>query len=306
MDQGGKVRPPAQCKNKDLLRLQLAAQLAAKGKGVIVNALPARASRAKVTRDPVGMRCVLVVDDEPSVLELVAASLEVKNYRVLSASSVAEARVALQSRSDISLVITDLHMPGEDGFVLLEFLRSNLRFHHIPVVVFTSCSDVRYVRRAIDLGAQAYLAKPFTSEDLAERVDGVLKSTSIVILLVSDNGACRTILGRDMTSAGYSVQTSESGAAGLETMRTGKVSLVICEFVLDDMTGLDMMEQASELSAGIPFLFISDPLLKVSDEVVKAAGGYGMIRRPFRNSEVIQIIRAMEPKMRNRAAHPSD
>ena len=207
---------------RDMLRLQLTAQLAAQCKGSITGLEQVRALRPRVSREPVGLKSVLVVDDEPSVRELVAVSLEAREYKVLPAASVAEARAILQSHTDISLVITDLKMPVEDGFVLLEFLRNNLRFHHIPAVVFTSCSDLRFVRRAVELGAQAYLAKPFTAEALVDRVTGVLESSAIVVVLVSDSSACRTILGRDMTLAGYTVHTAESGQYALDLITKGR------------------------------------------------------------------------------------
>ncbi len=304
MDQNkGRTGNPADDARREMLRLQAAAQLAAQARGTVTSQGEIKSLRPRVTREPAGVKSLLVVDDEPSVIELVDASLDSNLFKVVAAESVSEARSILQSHSDIALVLTDLRMPGEDGFSLLEFLRSNLRFHHIPSIVLTSCSDIRFVRHAIELGAQAYLAKPFTREALVERITGVLESSAITIVLVSDNHTARTILGRDITLAGYTVQTAENGARALELIKKGRVSLIISELVLEDMTGLDLLGRASDAGGGVPFLFISDPQLKASEEIVKAAGGYGLIRRPFRNSEVVQMIRAMEPKLRFRSAN---
>ncbi len=287
---------------KESMRLQLAEQLCQQTKVAATPATGDRAARQRARRIAADARTIICVDDEPSVLELAASVLEPEGFRVITASSVAEARELLQTYTDTALVITDLRMPTENGFALLEFMKANLRFQRIPVIVLTSCSDPRYVRKAIESGAADYLAKPFTSELLLCRVNAVFATYVVHIALVSDCEASRIILGRDLTLANYVVHTAATGAEAKVMLTTNRANLLIVEFVLPDMTGLDLLAWSSDQGFSVPVVFISDPLFRVSDELVKAAGGYGLIHRPFRNAEIVQLIRSIQLRPQRRKA----
>ncbi len=66
------------------------------------------------------------------------------------------------ARAEACLLVTDLDMPGVDGFELLEWLRREPGLQRLPVVVLSSSSDLKDVRRAVDLGASGYFEKPTT------------------------------------------------------------------------------------------------------------------------------------------------
>lgn len=80
-------------------------------------------------------RTVLVADDSPEVVYVVTRTLEDAGYRVLSAGTVREALDALDAHPDVGLVLSDIRMPGEDGFDLWRVLRH--RFPTMPVVLMT-------------------------------------------------------------------------------------------------------------------------------------------------------------------------
>ena len=250
--------------------------------------------RPQVIRDRPGKsadaKTILVVDDEPSSLELAAIYLESDGFTVLPADSVAEGKKLLQSHTDIALVITDLKMPKEDGFALLQCLRDNLRFNHIPAIVFTSCSDHSYVIKAIELGAQEYIAKPFTAEVLLARVRRVLERCQKTLLLVSDYHSTILILTRALSVEGFTIVSATNGTEAVELITMSSVDIVITELSLDDMTGFDLMTKAQEVRPGFPFLFLGDPGIRVSQDAILAAGGCGLIDKPFNNLEVIRAV----------------
>lgn len=235
---------------------------------------------------------VLIIDDEPSYLELASYHLEAEGYSVLTAASAKEARTKLQSNTDICLVITDLKMPFEDGFTVLEFLRSNLRFNHIPAIVATCCTDYAYVKRAIERGATDFVAKPYTGPSLLERVKRTLDRSSGAILLVVDEELQRSILERDLTAAGYQIHVATDVLKAKAMILEKDFAVVIADLVLDDGTGLDLMLEAKEAKPAIEFIFLQDQALHVTDDEVRSAGGCGVIERPIKNVDVLRAVRA--------------
>jgi DNA-binding response OmpR family regulator len=253
-------------------------------------------SRRKRSSKEVSRKTILVIDDEPSSLELATQILTDDGFRVLTASSAKEGKELLQAGSDIAVVITDLRMPGEDGFAVLTFLKDNLRFHNIPAIVFTSCSYGAVVTRAIKFGAVDYLAKPFNAESLLARVHRTLERSKGVVLLVTDDQLQEEMLLRDLKSAGLQVVTTTTGTKATAILKTSQFRLVISELALHDMTGLDLMLSVQEFSPGLPFLFLGDPNLRITDNDVRAAGGFGLIERPLSNVDVLRKVRAVRCK----------
>jgi DNA-binding response OmpR family regulator len=252
-----------------------------------------RLSHRKMSSKEVARKTILVIDDEPSSLELATYILTNDGFQVLTAASAKEGKDFLQAGSDICMVITDLRMPGEDGFTVLTFLKENLRFHNIPAIVFTSCSYGAVVTRAIKFGAVDYLAKPFNAESLLARVHRTLERSKGVVLLVTDNELQKEMLLRDLQTGGFQVVTATTGAAASALLKTSQFRLVISELALHDMTGLDLMLSAQEFSPGLPFLFLSDPGMRITDNDIRAAGGFGLIERPLSNVDVLRKVRAV-------------
>jgi DNA-binding NtrC family response regulator len=114
---------------------------------------------------------VLVVDDTPDTLEVLQRSLGGLGYRVYTASSVAEALVTLDAAS-VDLVITDYKMPGVSGLDLIRHVREN--FRETEVVMITGYASIEGAVEAIKEGAEEYLAKPFTDEELFGAVQRAL------------------------------------------------------------------------------------------------------------------------------------
>ncbi len=114
---------------------------------------------------------ILVVDDSPPTVEVIVRNLMDRGYRVWSASSVAEAIRMLESAT-IDLVITDMKMPGIGGLELVRHVREN--FQDTQVVMITGYPSIDSAVEAVKSGADEYLAKPFTDEELLSAVEKVL------------------------------------------------------------------------------------------------------------------------------------
>jgi len=110
---------------------------------------------------------LLVVDDAPSTLEILGRNLTAQGYRVLTAPGVAEA-IRIAETTPIDLVITDLKMPRVSGLDLVRHVRENLK--DTEVIVITGFPSVEGAVKAVKTGAEEYLAKPFTDEELLRAV----------------------------------------------------------------------------------------------------------------------------------------
>jgi DNA-binding response OmpR family regulator len=114
-------------------------------------------------------RRVLVVDDEPLVLELIVTRLEIAGFETRPARDGVQ---ALERLTDFrpEAVVLDLNMPRLDGFGVLNHMRAQGLSDKAPTLVLTARNAAEDVAKAIKLGAKDYLSKPFRDEQLIARV----------------------------------------------------------------------------------------------------------------------------------------
>jgi DNA-binding response OmpR family regulator len=117
---------------------------------------------------------VLVVDDEPIVREVVVGYLQREGYRTLEAADGDRAREMLESET-LSLVVLDVMLPGIDGLELCRWIRGRSQ---IPVILLTARGDETDRIVGLELGADDYVAKPFSPRELAARVRAVLRRST--------------------------------------------------------------------------------------------------------------------------------
>ena len=107
---------------------------------------------------------VLVVEDNPDMLAFVVRQLS-KEYAVLTATNGEEALQVLDGNY-VNLVVSDVVMPVMDGFELCKRIKSDLNYSHIPVILLTAKTNIQSKIEGMELGADAYLEKPFSVEYL--------------------------------------------------------------------------------------------------------------------------------------------
>ena len=120
---------------------------------------------------------ILVVDDEPDIVALVAYHLARAGYRVVTASSGADA-LDIARRERPALLVLDLMLPGMSGFEVLEQLRADDATRDAGVLMLTARSDEPDRIRGLSLGADDYLVKPFSPQELVLRVGAILRRIS--------------------------------------------------------------------------------------------------------------------------------
>ena len=120
---------------------------------------------------------VLLVDDEPELIEELAFALSDEGFPCLVAASAAEALAVLNERPDIAVVVTDVRMPGHDGFHLArELLVSANPAHARRIVIMTGHATLNDAAEAVNAGAFDYLRKPFGLDRLLDVVDRAMEA----------------------------------------------------------------------------------------------------------------------------------
>ncbi len=114
---------------------------------------------------------ILVVDDEPDICEILMFKLEGDGYEVITANSAEEALATLNS--DVSLIILDVMMGGISGYKMAEKLRKD--GNNIPIVYLTAKDTENDMLTGFAVGADDYISKPFSLNEVSARVKAVLK-----------------------------------------------------------------------------------------------------------------------------------
>jgi len=200
--------------------------------------------------------CVLVVDDESAVRDLVSSILTRDGHRVITAASPVEA-VELVRVEDVAVVLTDVNMPGRmSGLELIDELHS-LR-PSLPIIPVTGSGTEASLREALDRGAAGFIAKPFKAAELREKVASALTRLSLVQDELRDRVVAPTVASvlanaieiRDEEMEGH---TERLAALALEIGH----HLMLSESVLEDLTLGAVLHDVGKI--GIPDSILMKP-----------------------------------------------
>lgn len=119
---------------------------------------------------------IMLVDDEPVMLDIVQALLEESGYQRFVAVEHSTEAISKMEASNPDIMLLDLDMPELDGFQVLAQVRSHEKFSHLPVIILTSADDAESKLKALELGATDFLSKPVDPSELGLRVRNTLSA----------------------------------------------------------------------------------------------------------------------------------
>jgi DNA-binding response OmpR family regulator len=132
---------------------------------------------------PVKKQTILAADDDPQLLRLVTRNLQLEGFEVVAVSDGQQALDQIEAQQ-FDLVILDIMMPKLDGFTVCERVRE---FSSVPIIIVTARGQDQDKIRGLDLGADDYLTKPFSVEELLARVRAVMRRSQLAGIQEAQN-----------------------------------------------------------------------------------------------------------------------
>jgi adenylate cyclase len=181
---------------------------------------------------------ILVVDDVPQNVRLLAAVLEPHGYAVATATS-GEAALERVAAAPVDLVLLDVVMPGIDGYEVCRRLRADPATGFVPVVMITASGE-QEKRKAIEAGADDFVTKPFDHDELLARVRSLLRIKRYHDTIEAQSAALRGFLSPQVAE----LVVAAGDAAFLDSHRA-EITVLVCE--LRDFTAFAESVEPEEL-----------------------------------------------------------
>ena len=211
---------------------------------VVVTAHPpaaspeSRASAPRVRETGQNTRSVLVIDDDPTVRDLMARYLEREGFVVLTAPDGVEG-LALARAHHPAAITLDVIMPGLDGWTVLAALKGDPSLADIPVVLVTIVDETQ---RGYALGVVEHLVKPVDRD----RLLGVLRRLCDRpghVLLVEDDVNTRAMTRAALTGDGWTVSEAENGRVALDRVARRVPDAIVLDLIMPEMDGFEFLEE---------------------------------------------------------------
>lgn len=201
------------------------------------------------------MAKVLIVDDDPTILELAAESISLAGHQTFTAEDGFSALNVLRAEN-IDLVVSDVNMPRLDGFELLRRVRN--QGNEVPFILLTARDQKSHVVEGFKIGADDYISKPFGLEELSLRINALLRRTGKISNgpTILTCGPIRVDLENYTVTKGdgLPVQLSRTEFRLLAELINSKGRVIDKSSLLDRIWGYGYMSGATVLDTYISYL----------------------------------------------------
>jgi CheY-like chemotaxis protein len=216
-------------------------------------AVPTAATKAEHVR-PARTNRVLVIDDDPTVRDLMRRYLSREGFDVVTAAG---GREGLEFARELhpSVITLDVFMPDLDGWSVLQALKQDGDMRRIPVILMT-ISDEK--QKGITLGASGYLTKPIDRAQLAQLLDR-FKTTAPRALVVEDNLTDREMMRRLLVGEGWAVTAAGNGREALDRLKSERPNLILLDLMMPEMDGFEFLAEFRKAPT-----FASTPVIVVT------------------------------------------
>lgn len=138
------------------------------------------------------LKSILIIDDEPDILDIISLTLERLNLIALTAGNCSEA-INLLKRKQVDLCLTDMNLPDGSGLDIIDFITKELP--NLPVAVFTAHGNVDLAVKSLQLGAFDFISKPVRTEDLKKLIENGLNTSKRSTATQGSSKMAKTLLG---------------------------------------------------------------------------------------------------------------
>ncbi len=263
---------------------------------------------------------VLIVDDNKTNRRILSGMLtrwEMQPTLVESGDeALAELSAAYQSGTPFPLIVTDLLMPGMDGFGLVERIRQRPELATPTIMMLTSAGHRGDALRCKELGVAAYLMKPIRQSELREAIGRVLGAreqggaiplvtryslgdardpdSSLRVLLAEDNAVNQRLATRLLEKRGHRVMVAANGREALEALAKETFDLVLMDVQMPEMDGCEataaIRETEKKNGGHLQIMALTAHAMKGDRERCMTAGMDGYLSKPIRAEELDEIL----------------
>lgn len=204
---------------------------------------------------------IVVIEDDPKTARLINTLLSAEKFEVILAADGEEGLNAVsEHRPD--LIITDILLPKKDGYIICEIIRKSPDLKHIPIIllsaIYVSEADKK---RGLEIGADrflvkpnAFISKPFRANELMDSVKELLgekrreakETDQDTVLIVDDDLKLLRLLEFRLNDDGYRTLLAEDGYSALDTAHLEQPDLVIMDYQMPGMNGIEVLERLKE------------------------------------------------------------
>ncbi|MFB3057098.1 MAG: response regulator, partial [Ignavibacteriaceae bacterium] len=222
-------------------------------------------------------KTVLIIDDDITIRKLLSHNLKANDFKTFEADSADEGFNYLEN-NNIDLVLCDVTLGKMDGFTFCKKVRENESYKLIPFIFVTAKSSYEDKTRALEVGGDDIITKPFDVNELILKVKTVQKRSDIYklygvkknlnntfqkksfkILLVDDDASLSQAFSYNLKKAGFECKTAESGKEGLGILKSFKPDVIISDIMMPNMNGFEFRSHILERTElkSIPFIFLT-------------------------------------------------
>ncbi|MBF0460141.1 MAG: response regulator [Magnetococcales bacterium] len=234
---------------------------------------------------------VLYVDDSDMMHQVVVPALRDEGYEVWEAWDGREAVELLdKAAGKVDLILSDVEMPTMNGHQLCRSVRSSFP-EDIPFILLTSLDTEEAIVQGFEAGADDYLLKPVVLPELLDRVKRWLSDRHVHkvvrterILVVDDSPAIRILITKALGTQGFSVDEAEDGQAALAQLREKEYHLLITDYEMPQMDGLELCQRIRQGETGqsnLPIVFATSRTSKTDTVKMRSIGVQAVIAKPF-------------------------
>jgi chemosensory pili system protein ChpA (sensor histidine kinase/response regulator) len=273
---------------------------------------------------------VLVVDDSITVRELLTLSFNKLGYQVEQARDGKEAWDKLRAGLPCDMIFCDIEMPRMNGLEFLSHLNREEKFAKVPVAMLTSRGADKHRQLAAELGATAYLTKPYTEKDLIDISQKMIGTRQKVVethptlteesfaafiaeqaeisppirqykadptvLIVDDSITVRELLAETFKRAGYLVQQARNGQEALDKLQSGLLcDAIICDIEMPKMTGLELLAhlQKDDNLKSIPVAMLTSRGAEKHRQMAAQRGARGYLTKPYIEEVLLETTKKL-------------
>jgi CheY-like chemotaxis protein len=247
---------------------------------------PSAPSVKQIDTPSVGQNTILVIDDDPTIHDLIDRFLSKQGFKVVTASSGQEG-LRLAKQLQPQAITLDVMMPVMDGWSVLAALKADPESAHIPVIMI---SIVDNQNLGYALGAADYLLKPINRQQLISVLQKYnLDCSTNSVLIVEDDDDTREILTRQLSKEGWQVTAVDNGHKALEAIAANPPKLIVSDLMMPEMDGFELIHELRQHEAlrSIPIVVLTAKELTQLDRQKLQGHVNKIFQKGSHNSEVL-------------------